>query len=99
MQLIPEVEKRVDLLFSPDEQHLARTLLVEYCEVWLPGPQWGESAQNRILFSILKLSAGDLSKLENALGLAYKDWRDLLVAADFANDIKIHESWLPNRTW
>ena len=47
----------------------------------------------RIRFAAIKLSQGDLFKLYYAVDLAQKDWRDLLMASDFASDIKAHDNW------
>ena len=47
----------------------------------------------RIRFATIKLSEGNLDKLCYAIGLAQKDWRDLLVFSNFAHDIKAHEIW------
>jgi hypothetical protein len=49
----------------------------------------------RIRFSALKLSAGNIDKLRDAIKLAKTDWRDLIVAAGFANDPTAHKRWLP----
>jgi hypothetical protein len=38
---------------------------------------------------------GDIEKLECAITLAQKNWRDLLVAAGFANDPIAHKTWNP----
>ena len=47
----------------------------------------------RIRFAAIKFSDGNLDKLYYAINLAQEDWRDLLVATDFANDINAHEVW------
>jgi hypothetical protein len=46
------------------------------------------SRQNpeRMFAAIVRLADGHLDKLDSAIGLARLDWRDLLVAADFANE-------------
>lgn len=49
----------------------------------------------RIRFAVLKLSAGDLARMEGALALAASDWRDVLMAAGFGNDVKEHLRWMP----
>jgi hypothetical protein len=46
-----------------------------------------------ILFRPLKLSNGNFEKLRQAVDLAKIDWRDLLVAAGFANDVEAHKKW------
>jgi hypothetical protein len=42
----------------------------------------------------LKLSAGNIDKLKAAIELAKTDWRDLLVAAGFADDTTAHKRWI-----
>ena len=49
------------------------------------------------VFAALKLSGGDLGELRSAIRLAKADWRDLLVAAGFAEDVGAHKRWLPER--
>jgi hypothetical protein len=99
-RLSSETEWRVTFLFPPDRREQVRALLQEECGNNLPFCQnFDESEMDRIRFSVLKLSDGDLNQLQKAIGLANTDWRDLLVAAGFANDIKLHYSWLPERKW
>jgi hypothetical protein len=57
-----------------------------------------EAASERLQFAALKLSEGNLDKLDRAVALAKIDWRDLLMAAGFGEDIKAHLAWLPQRT-
>ena len=53
---------------------------------------------DRIVFAMIRLSGGRLDRLENtAIRLLQQDWRDLLVAAEFAEDIHAHETWQPRR--
>ena len=49
----------------------------------------------RIRFSVLKLSEGNMEKLIQAIDLAQTDWRDLFMAAGFGNDIEAHNKWVP----
>ncbi len=49
----------------------------------------------RIRCGCLKLSGGTLEGLEEGLKLARTDWRDLLVAAGFADDERAHLAWRP----
>jgi hypothetical protein len=101
MPLSLEAERRIDLLFHPDQRERVRVLLRDECGDNLPLlPKVREKAYyDRFRFAALKLSNGDLERLQNAIRLAKTDWRDLLVAAGFANDIRIHKSWLPDRKW
>lgn len=52
-----------------------------------------EELKKRIAFAIIKLGKSDLSKMKEAASLALSDWRDVLVAAKFANDIAAHNTW------
>lgn len=54
-----------------------------------------EFSIERIRFAALKLSEGTIEGLVDAVVLAQTDWRDLLVAAGFADDINIHKDWRP----
>jgi hypothetical protein len=49
----------------------------------------------RIRFAALKQSGGTLDGLAAAIRLAKTDWRDLLVAAELADDVDAHLAWLP----
>ena len=50
----------------------------------------------RIRFAAIKLSSGNIDKLNYAIDLAQKDWRDLLMFSGFGEDIKAHEVWANN---
>jgi hypothetical protein len=98
--LSPATEQRIALLFAPASQEIARTLLRKECGNNLPFcAKQDEIAMERIRFAALKLSGGSLEKLRDAIRLAKIDWRDLLVAAGFADDIHAHTRWLPSRSW
>lgn len=49
----------------------------------------------RVRFAVLRLSGGRLDDLARAVCLAQTDWRDLLVAAGFADDTQAHLRWQP----
>ena len=51
----------------------------------------------RIRFSVLKLADGSLPALRRAVVVANSDWRDVLVAAGFADSLTAHESWFNER--
>ena len=94
--LSPDTQLRVNLLFPPKEQQLVASLLITECGNNLPFLEdLDEYRLERYRFAVLKLSEGSLSKLEKAIELAKSDWRDLLMAADFANDVNEHRKWLP----
>jgi hypothetical protein len=99
-RLSTETEKRISLLFPPNERQLVRTVLFEECGNNLPLLEnLDERKLERFQFAALKLSEGKLDKLNDAIALAKADWRDLLMAAGFGEDIDAHKSWLPAQTW
>ena len=52
----------------------------------------------RIESAVLRISQGSIEKLQSAIDLAELDWRDVLVAAEFANDLSAHKAWLMERS-
>lgn len=86
----------MDALFEPADREAASSLLAENCAEGLSWPGGGTpESLERVRFGVLKLSEGDLDHLLEAIQLAQTDWRDLLVAAGFANDIEAHWAWRP----
>jgi hypothetical protein len=87
------------LLFTGQDAHDARALLETECGRSLPfhDDAIPESLE-RIRYACLRLSGGDVAKLCGAVGEAQIDWRDVLVAAGFADDVHAHTSWWPERT-
>jgi len=49
----------------------------------------------RIRSAAIRVSRGSMSELRDAVALAQLDWRDLLLAADFADDVHAHLRWMP----
>jgi len=94
--LSSETQRRLELLFRPEERAEASRLLVEQCGDNLPDHE-KSTAQSleRTRFAALKLSGGNLPRLRDAIQLANQDWRDLLVAAEFGSDTRAHERWIP----
>jgi len=79
----------------PPEQHAAVVAVLETrCGLALPLMETASpEALERIRFAVLKLSSGSLPELERAVSLANTDWRDVLVAAGFANSLLAHVNW------
>ena len=97
--LSPDTIVRLDILFDEPERSEAGRLLVEECGNRLPFCEESDAVSlERIRFAALKLSNGELSALRSAVELAQIDWRDLLVAADFAEDTDAHRSWHPDES-
>lgn len=93
--LNPETRRRLDLLFQHADQAEAADLLIRECGNNLPFLEKLDECQlERFRFAALKISGGDLNKLYQAVDLAQRDWRDLLVAAGFGHDVNAHSDWL-----
>jgi hypothetical protein len=95
-RLTPETEKRIALLFSPDEQELVRSILLEECGTNIPG--WQSADLERLRFAVLKLSKGKLDALQARVDAAKRDFRDVLVAAGFGEPDS-YRRWRPGRKW
>lgn len=74
----------MNALFRAEDRQAAEESLV----------RWSMESE-RLLFAALRLSRGDLPALDQAITLGQTDFRDLLVAADLADDIHAHEKWVP----
>jgi len=95
-ELSPETLRRVDILFPPEDRERAKALLYEQCGANLPSLGKADMYQlERFRFAALKYSDGNLLMLESAVELAQLDWRDLLMATGFANDVEAHRRWEP----
>lgn len=93
-ELRPETLRRIDILFSAETREAAKTLLYEQCGNNLPGvSQTNTNEMERLRVAALKYSDGDLSKLESAIKLAQRDYRDLLMAAGFGHDVHAYQTW------
>ena len=68
--------------------------LVVQCGWNLPFCEHSTAIQlERIRFAVLKLSKGTIDGLLRAIHLAQEDWRDLLMAVEFGNDVEAHKHW------
>lgn len=92
--LSPVTERLVYQLFRPAEREQGTLFLEEECGNRLPFcKEYDEFEMERIRFAALKLAEGDLKKLREAIELAKVDWRDVLVAAGFGEDVHLHKRW------
>ncbi len=88
--------QRLRALFPPDMRIATARVLATQCGTNLPGLRELDAVGlERYRFAALKLSDGDLDRLREAVELANVDWRDLLVAAEFASDTEAHLAWHP----
>ena len=94
IELTPRTRAVVAHLFEPDRASLVEQLLMDECGDNLPlyKPATPDGLE-RVRFAVLKISNGDQDKLLEALLLARRDWRDVLVWAGFANDLAAHSAW------
>lgn len=94
MSCSSELERRVHRLFAPSTARLALDLLERISPEVLPLVKTERGAE-RVRFAVLKLSEGNLDKMKAAIAQALIDWRDVLMAAGFGEDVHAHESWSP----
>ena len=92
MELSEGTQLRIKVLFSEPDRFVVSSWL-NMLATELDSDR--TAGLERICFAVLKLSQGRLPQLQQAISLAKQDWRDALVAADFANDVKAHLSWWP----
>jgi hypothetical protein len=91
----PETRRKLEQLFSPEQWSVAIEVLEAACGKNLPLiEKQGAEGIERVRCAALKLSGGSLEKLQAAVRLAQNDWRDVLVAAGFANSLTAHLAWL-----
>jgi hypothetical protein len=96
IELSPKTRSHLATLFDPSDVRAAEAILVTRCGGQLPGMANASSEDlERIRFAALRVSNGRLRDLGAAVNLAQADWRDLLVAAGFADDPASHHRWTP----
>ena len=94
--LSPNTTGRLRHIFAAEDHAEAERLLVEECGTNIPLCETADpKAMERIRFAALKMSRGSIGELRKWIALAQIDWRDLLVAAGFADDQTAHERWTP----
>lgn len=96
-RLSPETERRIEVLFPESQRAEVAELLLKHCGQKLPFLEKLDEFQlERYRFAALKLSAGSIDRLREAIGLAKSDWRDLLIAAGFGEP-NAHKQWFPDK--
>ena len=91
-QITSRVDAVIGRLFPAEDQATVHQILLEECSDKLPLVKNSNEIE-RIQLGILKLSLGDVSKFLEAAHMARRDWRDVLVAAGFGNDLEAHSNW------
>lgn len=94
--LSPGTRDRMNALFDPEDRSAAEAMLTRDCGSNLPSCGSLDAAGlERVRYACLKLSRGYLDRLRHWVDEAQKDWRDVLMAADFGTDVRAHETWWP----
>ena len=94
IELSEKTADRINSLFSEKQRGEVEKLLKFECGDNIPYCENNDKYKmERIRFAVLKLSEGNLEKLIQAIELAKTDWRDLLMAAGFGEDVEAHLSW------
>ena len=93
--LSTRTEKLLEKIFPEEKtRKIAKLRLIDECGNNIPDCEHSDPEKlDRIRFSVLKLSQGDIAKLESAIELAKIDWRDLFMSAGFGHDINEHNKW------
>jgi hypothetical protein len=87
---------RIRRLFDGTECARVEDILLNTCGDNLPLVDTGYvQLAERIRFAVLKLSHGNIAALQSHIKDAQIDWRDVLVAADFAESTMAHLHWTP----
>ena len=94
IKLSDRTQQLIDAIF-PDEVKEKAIHHIQYeCAQNLPFMDEATPEDlERIRFAVIKISDRNIDELVRAISLASVDWRDVLVEADFANDIAVHEKW------
>ena len=91
--LPPNVIKAIAFLFAPEDHETITRMLIEECNAEKLYST-SEAGLERIQLAVLKLSNGEPDKFLAAAELVQLDWRDVLVAAGFGDDLEAHLKWV-----
>lgn len=92
LHLRPIVTALTTALFAPEERETITEMMIEECDAERLDSSSPEGL-GHIQLAILKLSNGEVDKFLVAAELAQLDWRDVLMAAGFGNDLEVRLSW------
>jgi hypothetical protein len=77
-------------------QQAVGNLLSDQCSVSLPGvgipPEWIDVI-DRVQLATIRGSSWNIEKLKSNVSLANSDWRDVLMAAGFGENLTAHTLW------
>lgn len=91
--LPPNVIGVIESLFTPNERKTITNMMIDECNAEKIYNS-SEAEVERIQLAVLKLSDGDADKFLAAVELAQIDWRDVLGAAGFGEDLEAHSKWV-----
>jgi hypothetical protein len=66
------------------------------CGTNIPG--WKSAGLERLHFAVLKLSKGEVARVQQGVDAAKQDFRDVLMWAGFGEP-DVHSRWLPRQHW
>ena len=90
--LRPTVTAIITTMFEAEDRETVTEMLTEECNA-KPLHTTSADAVERIQLAVLKLSNGEIDKFLAAAELAQLDWRDVLMAAGFGEDVNAHLKW------
>lgn len=89
--------RRIKAVFAEQEWERVTDYLLNQCGDNLPlVDSTYHLLAERIRFAVIKLSDGNFEKLVAQTHEATMDWRDVLIAAGFADDTQAHLAWIPD---
>ena len=97
IELSQAARERIVALFGEGDVAQAERLLGHCTDNPLLLADVERQGADRLILAMIRLSDGSLERLQEAIALFRRDWRDLLVASGFADDIHAHEKWQPRR--
>ena len=94
VKLSPATCQIILQVFAPEDQAEAARILAYDCANNIPlFETQDETGLDRMRFAVLKLCRGNLAELRWWVGLAQEDWRNVLLAAGFAEKGSAHREW------
>lgn len=90
VELTTLVIKKVRQSFPPDQQSEAIRLLEKECARNLPFSE-DDSAQDleRVRLAVVKAAGGSLAELRRQIGVAKRDWRDVINSAEYSEAARL----------
>lgn len=84
MEIAPETRALVEASFAAEDVEAAMAQLDRY------GHESWHRERDRVHRAILTLSKGKLDDLADCAGMAWRDYRDVLLLAEYPDDVRRH---------